>query len=232
MKNLKRVIFSVVISIIIFGIANLFGSKIHLNINFIMHTFSVHSIMLLLSIITIMILKNKVNYRISSPKLRNILKPIGITLLVTILSIVFNGIFVKVTGRNIEGNPLMLGKSTLQIFLFVFIYASISEELLFRGFLLNFLKPLNQIKIGFWKIKISLSIFISALIFGLVHLILLTVGASLYFTIFTIINAFLIGMIAGYYQEKYNNNAFAIIVHMTGNSIAVFAVFLINLTVN
>jgi len=35
-------------------------------------------------------------------------------------------------------------------------------------------------------------------------------------------------MIAGYYQEKYDNNAFAIIVHMSGNLMGVIGALLMN----
>lgn len=37
------------------------------------------------------------------------------------------------------------------------------------------------------------------------------------------------GLIAGYYQEKYDNNAYAVIIHMAGNSIGVIGALLMNI---
>jgi membrane protease YdiL (CAAX protease family) len=47
------------------------------------------------------------------------------------------------------------------------------------------------------------------------------------FVIRIVLFATCLGIIAGYYQEKYDNNAYAIAVHMSGNSIAVLGTFLI-----
>lgn len=69
----------------------------------------------------------------------------------------------------------------VQFLLFVVIAASIAEELLFRGFLLNLLAPLKQRGIKILNRKISLSVMISALLFGLAHLSLASFGYSPYF---------------------------------------------------
>jgi membrane protease YdiL (CAAX protease family) len=103
------------------------------------------------------------------------------------------------------------------------LYASIAEEFLFRGFLLNLLKPLENNRVLVIKRKVSLPVILSAVAFGLAHLILLTTGVGLFFLIRVIIFTIGLGLIAGYYQEKYNNHSYAIIVHMTGNSLAVIA---------
>jgi hypothetical protein len=39
----------------------------------------------------------------------------------------------------------------------------------------------------------------------------------------------MLGLVAGYYQEKYNNNVYAILVHMAGNSLTILAVVLMHL---
>ena len=72
----------------------------------------------------------------------------------------------------------MMKMSPLQVFIFVFIYASIAEEILFRGFLMNILKPLKIKGISILKRKISVPVIISAFAFGLGHLILITTGVG------------------------------------------------------
>lgn len=228
MKNLKRIIFGLLITIAIFVISNFTVQKFSLNIDFIPEIFGVHSIMLLLSILTIWLLRKKINFNISIPSFKNILKPISITILMILIAGLLRGIISKMTSQNIEDIPL-LKLSVFQLFLFIFIYASIAEEILFRGFLLNYLNPLKLKTINLFKIKISYNVIISALAFGIVHFIVLANGASWNLSIFIVINATVIGLIAGYYQEKYDNTAFAIIVHMTANSLIVLAAFLLSI---
>ena len=47
-------------------------------------------------------------------------------------------------GNNSEIKMPTSNLSVLQIIIFVFFYASIAEEMLFRGFLLNILRPLKK----------------------------------------------------------------------------------------
>lgn len=63
--------------------------------------------------------------------------------------------------------------------------------------------------------------------FGLAHLSLISLGVSFALILRTLVFAICIGLIAGYYQEKYNNNAYAIIVHMAGNLPVLIATLLI-----
>ena len=229
MKNNRRIIFGIITTIIVFIIATFGSRKLHLNIDFIPNSFATHSLMLLLSIIAIYSFKKEVNYKISLPKFKKILKPILLGFLTTIILNISMTIIIKILGNKIEAHPLLLSMSTLQVFIFIFIYASIAEEILFRGFLMNILKPLKTKGIKIFKRKISIPVIISAVLFGLGHLILATTGVSISFLIKTVIFTTTIGLIAGYYQEKYDNNAFAIIVHMSGNFVGVITVLLINL---
>jgi membrane protease YdiL (CAAX protease family) len=108
--------------------------------------------------------------------------------------------------------------SSLQFFLFVFFYASISEELLFRGFSQNFFRPLNTIQLNIGKnVYISLTVVLSGASFGLGHLILLSTktSGSIIFRIEII--TWIGGIIAGYFQEKHQNILPAIVVHITLN---------------
>ena len=95
---------------------------------------------------------------------------------------------------------------------------------MFRGFLQNILKPLKVKGIKIIKKHVSVPVLISAMAFGLVHLIVITSGSGTLFVIRSVVFATTIGLIAGYYQEKYDNNAYAITVHMAGNFVALVAV--------
>ena len=52
------------------------------------------------------------------------------------------------------------------------------------------------------------------------------------FLIKAVIFTTLLVIVAEYYQEKYDNNAYAIIVNMVGNSIGVIGILLINFLTN
>ena len=229
MKNNERIIYGLIITIIVYAIATFSGSKLHLNIDFIPSSFVTHSLMLILSIVLIYGLRKYVNYKISLPQFKKILKPVLFGLLVTIIANISMTIITKILGGKIETHDALTKMSPLQIFIFVFIYASIAEEILFRGFLMNILKPLNAKGINIFKRKISVPVIISAFAFGLGHLILISTGASGFFLMRIVIFTTILGLIAGYYQEKYDNNIFAIIVHMAGNLMGVIGVLLMNL---
>lgn len=234
MKNSERILIGLIITILVFTIAMFLSNKLHLNVDFIPNTFITHTAMTLFSIAAIYFLKEAVNYKISLPKFRQILKPILFGLLTTIIVNITMSIIVNrltpgngSTGGN-EVHPLLVKTTPLQVFVFVFIYASIAEELLYRGFLLNILSPLRAKGISIFKRKISVSVMISATVFGLSHLILMTVGAGGLFLLKIVVFTTILGLIAGYYQEKHENNAFAIIVHMAGNIPSVVGVILMN----
>ena len=230
-KN-ERLIYGIIITTIIFYVATMFGKYLNPDIELIPQSFGTHSIMLILSIIIILLLKRNVEYKISLPKFKKILKPILFGILVTIIVNVSLTIITKITGNNIEGMKVLEKMTPIQVFLFVFIYASVAEEILFRGFLLNILKPLNEKGIIVFKRKVSISVIISAIIFGLAHLILITTGAGLMLLIRVVVFTTVLGLVAGYYQEKHNNNAYAIIVHMSGNLLAILGSILMTLNVS
>ena len=123
----------------------------------------------------------------------------------------------KIITGSVQNHPLMENTTLLKYFLSVLIFASTAEELLFRGFLQNYLRPLTDKGFNLFRRRISLPVLISALTFSSAHLILLTAGVGTLFVIRMLIFAFILGLIAGYYQEKHDNNIFAILVHMAGN---------------
>ena len=125
-----------------------------------------------------------------------------------------------------KSNPL-LNLSPLQLLLFVLIYASVAEELLFRGFLLNMLEPLIARGFRLFRIKISVPVIISAVLFGLAHFVLLKTGANIASVFSIVLGATVVGLIAGYFQEKYENNTLlGMVVHVTFNAMGAFGLLL------
>lgn len=229
MKNNERLLYGIIITIVVFAISTFVGSKVHLNIEFIPYSFVTHSLMLILSIGLIYGLGKYVNYTIALPKLKKTLKPILFGILAAVIVGIFMTAITKILGGKIEAHPAFAKMTPLQIFIFVFIYASIAEEILFRGFLMNILKPLKTKGIKIFKRNISIPVLISAVVFGLAHLILIRYEVSGLFLLKTVVFTTTLGIIAGYYQEKYNNNAYAIIVHMAGNLLGVIGALLMSL---
>ena len=186
------------------------------------------AIELFLSIVAILTLKSLMTYNISIPKFKTIIKPIIYAFVATIVINVLLTLLTKIAGGKIEVPSALSKLKPLQVIIFIFIFASIAEELLFRGVLLNFLTPLRETGIIIFKIRLSLPIIISALAFGAAHLVLIFSGVSFFFILRIIIFTISLGLMAGYYQEKYDNNIYAIIVHATGNILAVIASFSMN----
>lgn len=185
-------------------------------------------IILVLAIVLIVAFRNQLDYRIAVPKFNQIWKPVLFGLLTTLVLNILTGIITTVLNGKIEGHPAVMRASVLQYVLFIFILAPVAEEHLFRGFLQNYLKPLGDKGITVFHRRISLPVLIAALAFSLSHLGLLASGVGMAFMIRTALFTFVLGTIAGYYQEKYNNIVPAILVHMAGNLLGMLPVVLLN----
>ena len=230
MKNKRIFIIGIIITILIAYLSSFTGKLIDLRIDFFPNSFITHSAMLLLSISAMLLLKKYLNYHISIPKFKSIIKPFILGFLVSIIgNMITMSIIMNTSGTDSTRlNMPTANMTVLQIFIFVFIYASLAEEMLYRGFLQNSLAPIKEKGIKLLNRKISIPVIVSAILFGLSHLILLNPDRNNYFVIGIVINATLLGFVAGYYQEKYNNNAHAIIVHMSANLMALIGVFILN----
>ncbi|HFD05113.1 MAG TPA: CPBP family intramembrane metalloprotease, partial [Firmicutes bacterium] len=79
------------------------------------------------------------------------------------------------------------------------------------------LEPIRSCGINISNIRLSLPVIISGVLFGIMHFALVSTGASFSLVIQIVVSAMLLGMIAGFFQEKHNNFTFAFIVHMTAN---------------
>ncbi len=229
MKNTQRILVGLCVVFIVFIISLLSGNRINLETAFSPYSFVPHSLMLVGAILLIYIFKKEVSYKIALPPFKKIVKPIIIAFGITIALHISNGVLIKLLNLNTSMHPAFAKMNAWQVLVFVFIYASIAEELLFRGFFLNFLNPLKNKGVKLFNTMISLPVIISALAFGCSHLILARTEVGVPFLVYVVIFTTVLGIIAGYYQEKYNNNAFAIIVHMTGNLPAVIMAFIMAL---
>ena len=228
MKNYERVIWGILLTAIVFIISVFIGEKIQLNNNFIPQSFVADTLMLILAIGLIWGLRKHVNYKISLPKFKETLRPMLFGFLAAVIISVLMTVVGTSLGLEIEIHHVFDVMSPLQFILFVFIYASVVEEVLFRGFLQNILTPLNDKGIQLFKRHISIPVIVSALAFSLAHLNLIRSDAGAFFLVRTLIFTFSIGLVAGYYQEKHNNNAYAILVHMAANFMGVIAAFLMS----
>ena len=185
-------------------------------------------IILILAIVLIVAFRKQLDYRIAVPKFNQIWKPVLFGLLTSLVINILTGIITTAFHGKIEGHPALMNASVLQFVLFTLILAPVAEEHLFRGFLQNYLKPLGNKGITVFHRRISLPVLIAALAFSLSHLGLLASGVGTAFMIRTALFTFILGTIAGYYQEKYNNIVPAILVHMAGNLMGMLPVVLLN----
>lgn len=168
---------------------------------------------LIISILLIFLFSKKriIEFNFGKVKLQQLIFPIGLTVFLLIISQLYSVIFGN------EEHPVAVSMSIGQRLIFIVVFASLSEELLFRGFLQNMLNPLKLYGINLLKSRLSLPVIISGTLFGLMHFALITNGASFNYVLQIVISAMFLGIIAGYFQEKHNNFTFAFIVHMTAN---------------
>ena len=117
----------------------------------------------------------------------------------------------------INAPPLVQKFSFLQSVIFGWIWASICEEVLTRGLIQGYLSSLSQYGPSLFKLRISLPVFISALLFGFMHLGLLMTGLDGFSVVMIASSAFLLGLVAGHYREKTESIVPAIIIHMLFN---------------
>jgi membrane protease YdiL (CAAX protease family) len=120
------------------------------------------------------------------------------------------------------GGPFEFTKS--QIVVFVWIYASVSEELLTRGLLQTLLSGNARVGAGTSR-KLSTPVIVSALFFGAMHLVLVKSMGPL--AIPVILLAVFLGLVAARYRERTGSLLPAIIVHALFNIGGTLPVWLI-----
>jgi membrane protease YdiL (CAAX protease family) len=110
------------------------------------------------------------------------------------------------------GFPIELTKC--QIVVFVWIYASICEELLTRGLLQTLLGGNSRVGAGAPR-KLSMPVIVSALFFGAMHLVL--VKSMGFAAVPVIVVVVFLGLVAARYRERTGSLLPAIIVHALFN---------------
>ena len=131
---------------------------------------------------------------------------VGATLFVGILGHLFP------TG-NTAGFPEH--KSIIEMIITVWIWSSLCEEVLVRGFVQGFIQKFHSIKL----FRLSLPVWISGLFFGAMHLSLLKTGMGTWFVAFIVFNTTVIGLLAAHYREKTGSLIPAFWVHFLANVI-------------
>ena len=175
-----------------------------------LHAALTHSIMWILSLVVIGLLSrgNLASYGLTQGDFR---LTGGIFLWVIPTAILSTlGFIVSRSGVEIKGG---LGYSPLQTVIFVWIYASISEEIFTRGLLQSYLSPLSPYGINLsQKLRLSLPVIFSGLYFGMMHIVAVKrMGPPL------ILFTTLLGLVVGYYREKTKSLIPAIIIHALFN---------------
>jgi membrane protease YdiL (CAAX protease family) len=213
MNKALKITLGILITFLVLMLSSILGIELTSIVDFLPIGFSIQFINLLFSSILIYFFNKKgiIDFNIGRVKANQIIYPILLPVLLVILNVSV------IMLRGDERQPVVDSMSNMQIFFIIVLLASLSEELLFRGFLQNMLDPIKSLGIRVFKIKLSLPVIIGGILFGLMHFGMMSMGASFDFVIQVVITATIMGMIAGYYQEKYNNFSYPIIVHVTSN---------------
>ena len=121
-------------------------------------------------------------------------------------------------GPGPDGPSGPMGMGFWQAVLSVWIYASVIEEVFYRGLCQSLLDKYRNIAFPLFRARISLPVVIYAVLFGLGHLCLLSVFGGI-FLAHIIISCIVMALIAGYYREKTGSLIPAIAVHSMANVI-------------
>lgn len=175
--------------------------------------------MLLLSIIIILIVNNGSlkNYGFTRAKNIRYSKMILITIGIVIVSFIVGQIlFVGILGHLFPTeNTKSFSKpnSIIEMIITVWIWSSICEEIMVRGLMQGFMNHLKTKRF----LGLNLSVIISGLFFGFMHLSLLGVGMGQWFVSFIVFNTTVIGLIAAYYREKSGSLLPPVLIHFIAN---------------
>jgi len=111
-------------------------------------------------------------------------------------------------------------------FLYILIWSSVVEEILFRGLLQSYLARFNQKLFTIRNAVITPAVFVPALLFATMHLSLFLQGMTFSIVAGIFLNALILGLLAGYYREKTGSIYPAIFLHILFNVIGYLPVLL------
>ena len=164
---------------------------------------------ILFSLFLIKYFKYQINYQISISK---IIKVVPVTFL-SIFGILFLLDIVIVT----ESESDFFSNMPIKNLLTILLINCLGEEFLFNGFLQNYYSNFKTIRFKVFEINISYPVLISGLLFGIMHFAIITTGVIFLSALKVVLSAIIVGLIAGYYYEKYNSLSIAIIIHFISN---------------
>jgi membrane protease YdiL (CAAX protease family) len=107
--------------------------------------------------------------------------------------------------------------SFLQVILLIWIYASVSEEVFFRGLLQTALESFSHLRVRVFGIHLSFPVIFAAIFFSAMHFGLLTTGADVTAVVIIVLFALVLGLACGYFREKTGSLYPAILLHSLGN---------------
>lgn len=102
------------------------------------------------------------------------------------------------------------------------ILSPIAEEILFRGLIQSLLDPLLNYHIKVFKLKLSVPVVASALLFGLTHVFFFRFKSPDFFVVRDLALATALGLICGYLREKYQSLIPAIYAHSLFSFLGIF----------
>lgn len=104
-----------------------------------------------------------------------------------------------------------------QLILLAWVATPFQEEVIFRGLFQGILERASLGDVHIWGWAISVEALIAAVAFALVHLNLRTTGAMWRTTIFTVVGALILGLLAGYFRWQTGSLFPCFIVHALFN---------------
>jgi membrane protease YdiL (CAAX protease family) len=107
--------------------------------------------------------------------------------------------------------------SLLQQIVKIWLLASITEEIVFRGLIQTYLSSRLSSSFSIFRIRITHAALIAAILFSLAHLVLLTRGAGAAQMAAIVVSTLVLGVAAGYFRENTGSLIPAIIIHVLFN---------------
>ncbi len=223
-----RIIVAIALGLIILTLSSYMEGLVrvlspHILESFVWLSAALQSISLLVCSLVIMLIMSKANlslYGFTTGRDIKYLKIIVLSLVASVVIILVTGIIATILQALYPiggGEHFASEYSFLETVLFVWILASVSEEVFVRGLIQGYLMPLKRYGFSLLRKYISVPVVISGLFFGVMHLMLLTTGMNIYMVFAVFVSTCFLGFIAGYYREKTESIIPAIVVHVMFN---------------
>jgi len=229
-NKIKRLIFGIILGLMIHWISLIVIPSIRFIVEFVEgHRYITRgdvtqiSFLILSLILIVVFTRGEVsNYGLKAVKPGELRNPVLLSIVLSFV-VISAGMIIRmvIDTPGASSREMMMPGGLIKPILSVWILASISEEIFFRGFLQSFFMPLKKHGFRVFKAYISVPVMICAVWFGLGHLSLLRL-MSPDIVIGIVLNATVLGLLAGYYREKTGSVIPAIIIHMIFNIVGGF----------